>query len=106
MFGGRHAGGTDLRHGILGDALVDGVLGSGAGGQLDGSNDGKGGREDEGGQGGQESMSTTQWLARRHGVKGRRIMYVLFLKLQPRDVEENQWGVLNATEGLKWLLIV
>ena len=72
VFGGRHAGETDLRHGILGDALADGVLGSGAGGQLDGTNDGKDGRGDGG------TMSTTQWLARRHGVKGRRVMYVLY----------------------------
>lgn len=71
-FGGRHAGETDLRHGILGDALADGVLGSGAGGQLDGANDGKGGTGDG------RIMSTTQWLARRHGVKGRRVMYVLY----------------------------
>ena len=77
MFGGRHAGETDLRHGILGDALADGVFGSGAGGQLDGANDGKGGREDGGGEDDEAPMSTTQWLARRHGVKRRRVMYVL-----------------------------
>ena len=77
VFGGRHAGETDLRHGILGDALADGVFGSGAGGQLDGANDGKGGREDGGGEGDEGPMSTTQWLARRHGVKRRRVMYVL-----------------------------
>lgn len=78
MFGGRHAGETDLRHGILGDALADGVLGSGTGGQLDG----KGGRGDGGGEGDGGAMSTTQWLARRHGVKGRRVMYVLVPRLR------------------------
>ena len=72
VFGGRRAGETDLQHGILGDALADGILGSGAGGQLDGANDGKGGRGDGG------TISTTQWLARRHGVKGRRVMYVVY----------------------------
>ena len=70
VFGGRHAGETDLRHGILGDALADGVFGSGTGGGLRGANDRKDG--DDGG-----TISTTQWLARKHGVKRRRIMYVL-----------------------------
>lgn len=76
MFGGRHAGETDLRHGILGDALADGVFGSGTAGQLHGANDKKGGRGDgdEDGDGG--TISTTQWLARKHGVRRRRIMYV------------------------------
>ena len=76
VFGGRHAGETDLRHGILGDALADGVLGSGDGGQMDEANDGKDGRRDEGGKG-DGTISTTQWLARRHGVKRRRVMYVV-----------------------------
>ena len=76
MFGGRHAGETDLRHGILGDALADGVLGSGDGGQMDEANHSKDGRGDEGGKG-DGPLSTTQWLARRHGVKGRRVMYVV-----------------------------
>lgn len=76
-FGGRHAGETDLRHGVLGDAFADGVFGSGTGGQLHGANDGKDGRRDgiEDGNGG--TISTTQWLARTHGVRRRRIMYVL-----------------------------
>lgn len=51
---------------------MDGVLGSGTGGQIDGTKDGKGG---SGGGGDGDPISTTQWLARRHGVKGRRIMY-------------------------------
>ena len=71
MFGGRHAGGTDLRHDILGDALADGIFGSGA-------NNGKSGRGDGGEGEDGEPLSTTQWLARKHGVKGRRVMYVLF----------------------------
>ena len=76
MFRGRHAGETDLRHGILGDALADGVLGSGDGGQMDEGNNGKDGRRDEGGKG-DGTINTTQWLARRHGVKRRRVMYVI-----------------------------
>ena len=77
MFGGRHAGETDLRHGILGDAFADGVFGSGTGDQLDGANDGKGGRRVGGEDGNGGNISTTQWLARTHGVRRRRIMYVL-----------------------------
>ena len=76
MFGGRHAGETDLRHGILGDALADGLLGSGAGGPLEGAKDGEGRRGDGGEDGNGEPISTTQWLARKHGVRGRRLMYV------------------------------
>lgn len=82
-FGGRHAGDTDLRHEILGDAFADGVFGSGIGGQLDGANDGKGGRGGGSGEGDGEPISTTQWLARTHGVKGRRIMYDLLPKFRP-----------------------
>ena len=43
---------------------------------MDGASYGKDGRRDDGGKG-DGSMSTTQWLARRHGVKGRRVMYVV-----------------------------
>ena len=78
VFGGRHAGETDLRHGILGDALADGVLGSGTGGQLQGAYKGNGVSGDGGvdGDGDEGTVSTTQWLARRHHVRRRRIMYV------------------------------
>lgn len=55
---------------------MDGVLGSGTGGQSDGTKDGEGGRGGgSGGEGDGDPISTTQWLARRHGVQGRRIMY-------------------------------
>ena len=104
-FGGRHAGGTDLRHGILGDALADGVFGSGAGGQLDGTDDGKGGREDGDGDGDGGPMSTTQWLARRHGVKRKRVMYVLLSRCEPRVIEEVYWIAFEAGEGIGWPLI-
>ena len=43
---------------------------------MDEANYGKDGRRDEGGKG-DGTISTTQWLARRHGVKGRRVMYVV-----------------------------
>lgn len=82
VFGGRHDGDTDLRHAILGDAVADGVLGSGTGDELDGAKDGKGGRGGDGGDRG--TISTTQWLARKHGVKGRRIMYIPFPESRSR----------------------
>ena len=61
-FGGRYPGGlgdgvagsSSNTHGVLGDAFADGVLGPG---------DGK-------------KMSTTQYLAKRHGVKNTRLMLV------------------------------
>jgi len=61
-YGGRYSGGIgdgvghsgDNAHGVLGDAVTDGLMGVRQG----------------------NKMSTTQWLAKRHGVKGSRIMYV------------------------------
>jgi len=57
-FGGRYPEGVgqsgDNAHGVLGDAVTDGLMGARNG----------------------NKMSTTQWLARRHGVKNSRIMYV------------------------------
>jgi len=45
----------DTTHALLGDAIAEGVL----------NNNGKG-----------QKMSTTRWLAERHGVKNTRMMYV------------------------------
>lgn len=82
-FGGKYGGQSDLRHGILGDAFADGVLGDGTGDNIaregNGANDGGG--EGDGSakarwKGAVAGMSTTQYLARTHGVKGRRTMYV------------------------------
>lgn len=98
MFGGRCAGETDLRHGILGDTLADGVLGSGAGGQLDGVNDGKGGREDGGGEEEGGPINTTQWLTRRHGVKRKRIMYVHLPNFQRRVLVKIYWSALKLVK--------
>ena len=64
-FGGRYPGGidgdgvgdnADAAHGVLGDAFTDGVYGGGRG---------------------PKKMSTTKWLAQRHGVKGTKMMYVV-----------------------------
>ena len=54
--------GGDLMHGVFGDAVTDGLIG-GRGGQ---------GREND--EQGIKATSTTDWLARRHHVKGRRLM--------------------------------
>ena len=74
-FGGRHAGETSLGRGLLGDAFVDGVLGDGIpdGLKQDPDQDREAGRSWTGAAAG---TSTTQWLAKQHGVKGRRTMYV------------------------------
>jgi hypothetical protein len=61
-FGGAYADGegaaygesADLTHGLLGDSVADGLLGGGNG----------------------NKMSTTDYLAQRHGIKSRRWMYV------------------------------
>lgn len=59
--------GGDLLHGVLGDAITDGLLGKGA------SNGGKNNDEQ-----GIKHTSTTEWLAQRHNVRGKRRMYVQF----------------------------
>ena len=106
VFGGKHAGETDLRHGILGDALVDGVFGSGAGGQMDGTKDGKGGSGDGDEEGGGASLSTTQWLARRHDVKGKRVMYSLPPEFEAWMLEEEVYRIIfEAGQGTGLLLI-
>jgi len=82
-FGGKYGEQSDLTHGILGDAFADGILGDGTGGDLgregdvanDGGRDGGPSAEDRW-RGSVAAMSTTQYLARSHGVKGRRTMYV------------------------------
>ena len=104
-FGGRHAGETDLRHGILGDALADGVLGSGMAGQLDESNDGKIGRGGEGRDGEDEPISTTQWLARKHRVRGRRVMYVFLSESGPRLFSSMYSSMLETGEGINRLMV-
>ena len=76
-YGGRYAGQRDLQHGILGDAVADGLLGDGTGGDGaadEGDGDGERGKL----RAAVKGMSTTQWLAKRHGFKGRRIMYLAY----------------------------
>lgn len=56
--------GGDTMHSVLGDAVTDGLIG------------GRVGREDQEDDGAIQKMSTTDWLARKHGVIRRRTMYV------------------------------
>jgi high affinity sulfate transporter 1 len=60
----------DATHALLGDALADGALNKKANGQ---------------------KMSTTRWLAERHGIKDKRMMYLKYYI-----------PVLNWTQQYKW----
>ncbi|KAF2731527.1 high affinity sulfate transporter 1 [Polyplosphaeria fusca] len=54
--GGQHGEGADPTHALLGDTVADGVLGGGSG----------------------QKMSTTKYLAKRHGIKNSRTMYLAY----------------------------
>lgn len=56
--------GGDTMHSVLGDAVTDGLIGE------------RVGRENQEDDGGIKHTSTTNWLARKHGVIHRRRMYV------------------------------
>ena len=56
--------GGDIIHRVLGDAVTDGLIGQ---------NEGRGDHVENGET---NKMSTTDWLARRHGIMRRRTMYV------------------------------
>lgn len=62
-------GAPDATHALLGDAFADGVLNSANG----------------------QKMSTTKWLAERHGIKNKRMMYLQYYI-----------PVLNWTKQYKW----
>ncbi len=64
-FGGKfNSRGGDLTHEVLGDAVTDGLLG------------GRRGQTGDNDEQGTKHTSTTEWLATKHNVKGRRRMYV------------------------------
>lgn len=63
--------GGDLIHGVFGDAITDGLLCEGRGRE--------GNNADEQGI---KHTSTTEWLAKRHHVRGRRKMYVQLNKVR------------------------
>lgn len=86
-YGGRYGREQDARHGLLGDAVADGMLGSGDGDDI---------REGAGQAGKNGALSTTQYLARRHGVKGRRSMYLAYYFPFLNWIAQYRWGYLQG----------
>ena len=80
--------GGDMVHGVLGDAITDGLLGEGRGRQ---------GKDD--GEQGIKHTSTTDWLAREHHVKGRRKMYVLMSKTRDNLSRDTALIVIYISYG-------
>ena len=75
-FGGRYPGGTndrgdpsDTLHGVFGDTIADGVLGGGNG----------------------SKMSTTKWLAQKHGIKNSRMMYISYYFPALNWIRQYRW---------------
>ncbi|KAK4988459.1 hypothetical protein LTR66_007319 [Elasticomyces elasticus] len=64
----------DHVHGLLGDAIADGTLGEGR----------------------SHKMSTTQWLAHRHGVRNIRVMYLLYYLPVTRWVPQYRLSYLRG----------
>ena len=64
-YGGKLDSRGDIIHSVLGDAVTDGLIGESLGSAEHGEN------------GEPSKMSTTDWLARRHGITRRRTMYVI-----------------------------
>lgn len=122
-YGGKLPGKQDWRHGILGDAIVEGLLGDGLGEEeMDSKKagrrrrrngnggDGANGEEDgdvaeegdeEGDDDGKDgdknkNLSTTQNLARNHGVKGRRKMYLAYYFPFLNWIQQYRWGYLQG----------
>ena len=64
-YGGKLDSRGDIIHSVLGDAVTDGLIGDNLR------------REDHDENGETNKMSTTDWLARKHGITRRRTMYVV-----------------------------
>ena len=101
--GGRHGGSVGgFRRRVLGDAIVDGLGGGGggAGQDFDGAGDGgRGSGEANGngnGNGDGKALSTTQYLARRHNVKGRRRMYLVYYFPFLNWMAQYKWAYLQG----------
>lgn len=80
-FGGRYPGGigdeggaSSNIHGVFGDAVADGVFGGGPG----------------------KKMSTTQWLAKKHGVKNTRAMYLAYYIPFLNWITQYKWSYLQG----------
>ena len=107
-YGGVRNNGVGFRRRILGDAVEDAVFGGGAegegGGDGEGQQDGpgddrEGGDEANGGDGGDgdgKALSTTQVLARRHNVKGPRLMYLFYYFPSLNWMKQYKWVYLQG----------
>lgn len=80
-FGGRYAGGlddsgqpSDAIHGVLGDTVADGLFGGGQG----------------------SKMSTTTWLAQKHGIRNARSMYLSYYFPAFNWVRQYRWRWLRG----------
>lgn len=93
-FGGKYAGKTDLQHRVLGDAVADGILGSGVRGGEGHENSRRGGKDREGGSG--QAGSTTQWLASIHGINDRRKMYLAYYVPFFTWITQYRWSFLQG----------
>ena len=90
---GRYTGKSDLQHGILEDAVAEGVLGDDVV-VVEGGDGGEGGEQRDGG--GKGVHSTTQYLARRYGVKGRRKMYLTYYFPFLNWITQYRWSYLQG----------
>ncbi len=102
--GGRYGGtGVGVRRRMLGDAIMDGVFGGGeatgregfgsdgAGAPGEGEANGNGGGGGDG-----KALSTTQYLAQRHNVKGRRRMYLFYYFPFLNWMAQYKWAYLQG----------
>lgn len=109
--GGEHGGGykrsTDFKNRVLRDMVTDGGMGTGHGGQLPGQWSRKGddddanededqGREQNGNGKAAAALSTTQYLARRHNIKGRRKMYLFYYLPFLNWITQYRWEYLQG----------
>lgn len=103
-YGGTYAGERNLTHRVFGDTFADAVLGDGAGDEIrdqEGAdpneqrlmNGGSPPHDDSNQKG---PMSTTQWLARRHDVKGRRLMYLAYYFPFLQWIVQYKWAYLQG----------
>ena len=98
-YGGKNAADSDLRHGLLGDAVADGVLGDipheDAEGQTDGTTS-PGGNARLKWKGAVVGMSTTQYLARKHGIKRPRLMFLAYYFPFLNWITQYRWSFLQG----------
>lgn len=114
-FGGRYARGQSIVggvNGVLGDAVGDTVFGDGnifggrnetgntgdgkKGGWSDSWNHWWGGGGDDNGGGKKKTMSTTRWLAKKHGVRNKRRMYLVYYFPFLQWITQYRWSFFKG----------